>query len=175
METLTKAIGSFATIALGLIVVEQYHSVPTDTSVATAARNVSDKPSIAVLPLENVSADTAQQYIADGVTDALVAKLALADELTVVSRASSMQCKRQAKDLTDIGRESGAEWVVEGSIVKVRDRVRVTVQLIRAESDEQRWARSYERSTRDLPAMESDLARTISADLRDVLKRVVEN
>ena len=169
METQTKVIGAFATIVLSLIAVEQYQSAQTGTSLATDARKAPGKPSIAVLPLENVSADTAQEYVADGVTAALVAELALADELTVVSQTSSMQCKGQAKDLTDIGRELGVEWFLEGSMVKVRDRLRVTVQLIDAESDEQRWARSYERSTRDLPAMESELARTISADLRDVL------
>jgi TolB-like protein len=174
-------IGAFATIVLGLIVVEQYHSakfangiqsehsakpvdtrtaepVDTGTNAASATRKTSGKPSIAVLPLENFSADAAHQYIANGLTDALVAELALADELRVVSRTSSMQYRGQPKNLTDIGRELG----------------RVIVQLIRAESDEHLWARSYDRSVGDLLAVEADLARTISADLRDVLKQVIE-
>jgi len=184
-----QVIGAFATIVLGLIVVEQYHSAkfangiqpqhsaePVDApkTVATPPRKASGKPSIAVLPLENFSADTAHQYIANGLTDALVAELALADELRVVSRTSSMQYKGQSKNLTEIGRELGVDWVMEGSMVKDGARLRVIVQLIRAESDEHLWARSYDRAARDLLEMESELARTISADLRDVLKQAIE-
>lgn len=192
-----QVIGAFATIVLGLIVVEQYHSakfangiqsehsakpvdtrtaepVDTGTNAASATRKTSGKPSIAVLPLENFSADAAHQYIANGLTDALVAELALADELRVVSRTSSMQYRGQPKNLTDIGRELGVDWVTEGSMVKDGARLRVIVQLIRAESDEHLWARSYNRSVGDLLAVEADLARTISADLRDVLKQVIE-
>jgi TolB-like protein len=171
-----QVIGAVATITLGLIVVDRYHAATVTEEVrvdpVARARNTSGKPSIAVLPLQNFSADPGQQYIADGLTDALVASLASAKDLGVISRTSSMKYKTHAKNVTEIGRELNVDWIVEGSIVKDGDRVRIIAQLIRAESDEHVWARSYDRSARDLLSMEAELARNISGDLLAVLRQV---
>jgi len=181
-----QVIGAVATITLGLIVVERYKSanvaegssgvqasnvVHARSSAASPVRLSSGKPSIAVLPLQNFSADSTHQYIADGLTDALVAGLASANEIRVISRTSSMQYRAQSKTVTEIGRELSVDWIVEGSIVKDGSRLRIIAQLIRADSDEHVWARSYDRSADDLLSMEEELARTISGDVLTVLRR----
>jgi TolB-like protein len=181
-----QVIGAVATITLGLIVVERYHASnvaegssgaqPTDVAHARSnpappVRLSSGKTSIAVLPLQNFSADSTHQYIADGLTDALVAGLASANEIRVISRTSSMQYRAQSKSVTEIGRELSVDWIVEGSIVKDGSRLRIIAQLIRADSDEHVWARSYDRSAHDLLSMEEELARTISGDVLTVLRQ----
>jgi TolB-like protein/Tfp pilus assembly protein PilF len=123
-------------------------------------------PSIAVLPLENLSADPEQEYFSDGMTDALVTHLAKIRGLRVVSRTSSLPYKKAKKSLAEVARELGVEYVVEGTVLRVRNRVRITAQLI-AEPDERHvWAESYERDLRDILSLQGEVARAIAREVR---------
>lgn len=117
--------------------------------------------SLAVLPLENLSGDPAQEYFADGITDALIHEFARIGALKVISRTSAMQYKRARKPLPEIGRELGVEAVVDGSVLRSGDRVRVHAQLLLAASDEHLWAGRYDRRLEDVLELHSELARAI--------------
>src|ERR1700674_708301 len=114
--------------------------------------------SIAVLPLQNLSADTAQEYFSDGMTDALITDLAQIGSLKIISRTSSMQYKQTKKSLPEIARELSVDGIVEGTVQRAGDRVRITAQLISGPSDKHLWANSYERDTRDVFAIQRDIA-----------------
>ncbi len=101
--------------------------------------------SIAVLPLRNLSGDPEQEYFADGMTDALIADLAKIRSLRVISPTSVMQYKDVKKPLPQIASELGVDAVVEGSVMRSGDRVRITTQLVRAFPERHLWAESYER------------------------------
>ena len=121
--------------------------------------------SIAVLPLDNLSGDPDQEYFADGMTEALIADLAKIGTLKVISRTSVMRYKDTQKSLPEIARELGVDAILEGSVMKVGDRVRITAQLIEAVSDRHLWAESYERDMRDVLALQSDVARAIAREI----------
>jgi TolB-like protein/DNA-binding winged helix-turn-helix (wHTH) protein len=118
--------------------------------------------SIAVLPLENLSGDAAQEYLADGLTDELITHLVKLGSLKVVSRTSAMQYKSKHKSLPEIATALNVDGIVEGSIVRSGSKVRVTVQLIRAASDQHLWAEDYERQMGDLIDLQREIARTIA-------------
>jgi TolB-like protein/DNA-binding winged helix-turn-helix (wHTH) protein len=118
--------------------------------------------SLAVLPLENLSADPAQEYFADGMTDELITMLAKNTELRVVSRTSVMQYKKVHRPLPDVARELGVDGILEGSVERSGSRVHINTQLIYAPQDRHLWAESYDRDLNDLPALQSELARTIA-------------
>jgi TolB-like protein/DNA-binding winged helix-turn-helix (wHTH) protein len=118
--------------------------------------------SLAVLPLQNLSADPAQEYFSDGMTDALITDLAQIGSLKVISRTSSMQYKQTKKSLPEIARELNVEGIIEGTVQRSGDRVRITAQLIYGPSDKHVWADSYERDTRDIFALERDLTEEIA-------------
>jgi TolB-like protein/DNA-binding winged helix-turn-helix (wHTH) protein/Tfp pilus assembly protein PilF len=117
--------------------------------------------SIAVLPLENLSGDASQDYFADGVTDALITDLAQMG-LQVISRTSVRQYKGTRKPAPAIARELGVDAVVEGSVVRVGPRVRITAQLVHGATDRHLWARSYERELRDVLALQGEIAASIA-------------
>jgi TolB-like protein/DNA-binding winged helix-turn-helix (wHTH) protein/tetratricopeptide (TPR) repeat protein len=125
--------------------------------------------SLAVLPLANLSGDPAQEYFSDGMTDALITDLAQIGTLKVISRTSSMQYKQTRKSLPEIARELNVDGIVEGTVQRSGDRVRITAQLIYGPSDKHFWANSYERDMRDVFALErnvtEDIARHIQARL----------
>ncbi|MGH9532125.1 MAG: protein kinase domain-containing protein, partial [Terriglobales bacterium] len=125
--------------------------------------------SLAVLPLENLSGDPEQEYFADGMTDALIANLAKIGSLKVISRTSVMQYKSVRKPLPEIGRELGVDAVVEGSVLRSGDRVRITAQLIHAPTDRHLWAESYEREMRDVLSLQSDVAHAVAREIRITL------
>ena len=104
--------------------------------------------SLAVLPLQNLSADPAQEYFSDGLTDALITDLAQTGSLKVISRTSSMQYKQTKKSLPEIARELKVDGIVEGTVQRSGDRVRITAQLIEGSADKHVWANSYERDVR---------------------------
>lgn len=114
--------------------------------------------SLAVLPLVNLSNDPNQEYFSDGMTDALITDLAQFSSLKVISRTSSMQYKQTKKSLPEIMRELKVDGIIEGTVQRSGDRVRITAQLIYAPSDRHIWANSYERDMRDVFALERDLA-----------------
>jgi TolB-like protein/tetratricopeptide (TPR) repeat protein len=118
--------------------------------------------SIAVLPLVNVSADPDEQYFVDGMTDALVADLAQIKALRVISRTTMMRYRETRVPLKQIAQELNVEGVVEGSVLRVGDRVRITAQLIHAATDAHVWAQRYECPAHDVLAVQSDVASAIA-------------
>ncbi len=122
--------------------------------------------SIAVLPLENLSRDPEQDYFADGMTEALISDLAQIRALRVISRTSVMQYKGARKPLPEIARELNVDAVVEGSVQRAGDRVRITAQLIHAPTDKHLWAQSYERDLRDVLALQGEVAQEIAREIK---------
>jgi TolB-like protein/Tfp pilus assembly protein PilF len=122
--------------------------------------------SLAVLPLENLSRDPEQDYFVDGMTEALIADLSKISALRVISRTSVMQYKEKRKSLPEIARELKVDAVVEGSVLRVGDRVRITAQLVRAVPEQHLWANSYDRDLRDILALHSDVARAIANEVQ---------
>jgi len=118
--------------------------------------------SLAVLPLENLSRDPEQEYFADGMTEALIANLGKIGALRVISRTSVMQYKAVRRPLPEIARELNVDVVVEGSVLRVGDRVRITAQLIHAATDRRLWSEIYERDLRDVLALQSEVAQAIA-------------
>jgi TolB-like protein/DNA-binding winged helix-turn-helix (wHTH) protein len=117
--------------------------------------------SIAVLPLENLSGDPAQEYFADGMTEALITDLGKIGALRVISRTSAMHYKGTRKTLPEIARELNVDAVVEGAVLRSGDRVRITAQLVEASSDRHLWAESYERELRDVLALQGEVVNAI--------------
>jgi eukaryotic-like serine/threonine-protein kinase len=122
--------------------------------------------SLAVLPLENLSGDVTQDYFADGMTEQLITNLAKIRALRVISRTSVMQYKGTKKSLPEIARELNVEGIVEGSVLRSGDRVRITAQLIHASTDTHLWAESYERDLRDVLALQDEVANAIADDVK---------
>ena len=118
--------------------------------------------SLAVLPLVNLSGDPRQEYFADGMTDELIADLASISSLKVISRTSVMRYRRASKPLPDIARELGVDGIVEGSVARSDNHVRIKVQLIEAATDRHLWTQSYDRDMRDVLALESEVGRDIA-------------
>ncbi len=118
--------------------------------------------SLAVLPFANLSGDPQQEYFADGVTEQIMANLARIGELRVISRTSAMSYKGTKKRLPEIARELGVDAVVEGSVARVGDRVKVSAELIHASNDKNLWAEAYERDLRDILALQGEIARAIA-------------
>ena len=125
--------------------------------------------SLAVFPLENLSGDPAQQYFADGMTDELTTELAKIHSLRVISRHSIMQYRGGTKPLPQIARELNVDAVVEGTVMRSGDRVRITAQLIEASGDRHLWAESYERDMHDVLKLQDDFARDIARQVRAAL------
>jgi len=122
--------------------------------------------SLAVLPLENLSGDKEQEYFTDGMTDALTTDLAQIGALRVISRTSAMHFKGSKATLPQIGRDLKVDAVVEGTVTRDENRVRVTAQLVEATSDHYLWARTYERDLKDVLALQDDIAQDIAEQIR---------
>ena len=121
--------------------------------------------SLAVLPLENVSGDPAQEYFADGMTDELITDLAQISSLRVISRTSAMQYKGAHKSLPEIARELAVDGIVEGTVFRSGRRVRITSQLIYAPSDQHLWAHSYERDLPDVLTLQNEIAQAVAHEV----------
>jgi TolB-like protein/DNA-binding winged helix-turn-helix (wHTH) protein/Tfp pilus assembly protein PilF len=122
--------------------------------------------SLAVLPLESLSSDASQDYFADGMTDELISDLGQISALRVISRTSVMGYKHARKPLPQIARELNVDAVVEGTVLRSGDQVRITAQLIEASSDKHLWSQSYEGELRDTLALQSKVARAIADEIR---------
>jgi TolB-like protein/Tfp pilus assembly protein PilF len=122
--------------------------------------------SLAVLPLENLSSDPAQEYFADGMTDELIADLSKIGALRVISRTSVMQYKATRKPLPQIAKELRVDALIEGSVLRAGDHVRITARLTQAAVDKQLWAESYEGDLRDVLKLQNDVARAIASEVR---------
>jgi TolB-like protein/Tfp pilus assembly protein PilF len=125
--------------------------------------------SLAVLPLKNLSGDPNQEYFSDGMTEALITELSRIKALKVISRTSVMQFKNTRKSLPEIARQLKVTAVVEGSVLKAGDKVRITAQLIEAESDKHLWAESYERDLHDILSLQKEVAKTIAKQIKITL------
>ena len=125
--------------------------------------------SLAVLPLNDLSPGTREEYFADGMTDELITEMARIPGLRIVSRTSVMQVKGTQKPLAQIARELNVDAVVEGSVVRSGDRVRITAQLIDTRSDKHLWAQSFEGPLGDVLTLQDDVAREIASQTRTVL------
>jgi TolB-like protein/Flp pilus assembly protein TadD len=121
--------------------------------------------SVAVLPLENVSRDPAQEYFADGMTEALISDLAHLRNLRVISRTSIMKYKGVQKSLPEIARELNVDAIIEGSALLVGKRVRISVQLVHARKDEMLWSNRYDRNLEDVLDLQSDVAQAVAKEI----------
>jgi len=122
--------------------------------------------SLAVLPLENLSGDTSQEYFADGMTDELIATLGQISALRVISRTSVMPYKRARKPLSQIARELNVDAVIEGTVLRFGGQVRITAQLIEARGDTHVWSETYDGDLRDTLTLQNNVARAIAEHIR---------
>ena len=125
--------------------------------------NRGETNSVAVLPFDNLSGDTAQEYFSDGITESIILNLSLFPELSVKSRNSSFAFKQQIKSLGEISKELEVDYIVEGSVRKTDERVRVTVQLVEAQRGNQLWGKRYDAEIENLFDLEEELSRAIAA------------
>ena len=123
------------------------------------------KPTIAVLPFDNMSGEAEQEFFTDGITEDIITELSRFRELFVISRNSSFKYKGQKVDVAKFARELGVQYVVEGSVRKAGNRVRITVQLIDAETDRHVWAERYDRELADIFAIQDEVTTSIAATL----------
>lgn len=130
------------------------------------ATNQAEIRSLAVLPMANLSGDPAQDYFADGMTEALIAGLARVGALRVISRTSVMQYKGAHKPLPEIARELNVDAIVEGSVQRFGERVRVNVQLIHAPTDRHLWSETYDRDLRDILLLQNEVARAVTQKIQ---------
>jgi TolB-like protein/Tfp pilus assembly protein PilF len=134
--------------------------------VPTAMRKAAtDKPSIAVLPFVNIGGDMEQSYFSDGITEDIITELSRFQSLNVIARSTSFRYRGAAVDIQQVGRDLGVRYVLEGSIRKSTDRVRITAQLINVLDANHLWAERYDRNISDLFAIQDELVRTIVASL----------
>jgi len=143
----------------GAVQVAEDHAVPADPALST-------RPSIAVLPLTNMSGDIDQEYFADGISEDIITNLARNRWLTVIARNSSFTYKNRAVDLRDVSRELGVRYVLEGSVRRAGSSVRVTAQLIDATTGAHIWADRYDRALDDVFAVQDDVTGQVTAAIR---------
>jgi len=156
-----------STVALAVSFSTFFHRAPPTTAqnLSETAPSVSEK-SIAVLPFENRSEDKANAYFADGIQDEILTRLAKIADLKVISRTSTQHYKSAPGNLREIAKQLGVAHVVEGSVQKSGDAVRINVQLIKAANDSHLWADTFDRKLTDIFSVESEVARAIADQLR---------
>ncbi len=159
-------IGALATTALLAVLVSVR---PSGWHWRLVGRGERPIRSVAVLPLENLSGNPAEDYFADGMTEALITDLAKVRALRVISRTSVMRYKATRKPLPEIARELDVDAVVEGAVVRSGDHVRITAQLIYAPTDRHLWAEEYDRDLRDILSLQNEVAAAIAREVRVTL------
>jgi adenylate cyclase len=125
-----------------------------------------DKTRIAVLPFTNMSPDPSDEYFSDGMTEELIASLSGVTGLSVIARTSVMKYKGASKSASEVARELNAGTLIEGSVRKAGDRVRITVQLIDGQSESHSWAQNYDKQLNDIFAIQSDVAKQVASSLQ---------
>ncbi len=143
--------------------VRVYRVVGAPTVVASAPTPTTAKPSIAVLPFVNMSGDPEQEYFSDGITEDIITELSRFRDLHVIARNSSFQFRGKDIDVKRIGRELGVQYLVEGSVRRVGDRIRITAQLIDTIADSHLWAERYDRDAQDILALQEEVAHAVAA------------
>jgi TolB-like protein/Tfp pilus assembly protein PilF len=157
-----------ATLSIGLFFIGRYSGQNVAKTARTEAATDLSIPqkSIAVLPFENLSDDKSAAYFADGIQDEILTKLASIADLKVISRTSTAKYKSKPEDLKTVSQQLGVATVLEGSVQRAGDKVRVNVQLIDARADSHLWAKSYDRDMKDVFAVESEVAQEIADSLQ---------
>jgi TolB-like protein/DNA-binding winged helix-turn-helix (wHTH) protein/Tfp pilus assembly protein PilF len=150
------------TAVAAVIVLSSMYLMYSRSRLAVADNANGKIHSLAVLSLTNMSGDASQDYIADGITEAITTDLAKFRSLRVVSRTSAMQYSSRKKPLPQIARELHVDAIVEGGVMRSGGRVRITAQLVKAENDRQIWVESYERELRDVLALQNEIAGDIA-------------
>jgi TolB-like protein/class 3 adenylate cyclase len=145
--------------------------LPTETEEEPAETNPRYRTSIAVLPFYNISNDAEQEYFSDGLTEDIITQLSKIKAFKVVSRTSVMQYKKSHKAVKDISRELAVSYVLEGSVQRSQEQVRITAQLIHAKTDEHVWAESFDRKASDIFSIQREVAVSIA----DVLNARLSN
>ena len=144
----------------------------TKRTMRGGQQNLLGKPSIAVLPFTNMSNDPDQQYFSDGITEDIITELSRFHELSVLARNASFRFRDQSVDVKAVGRELNAQYIVEGSIRKLGSRIRITVQLIDAQSSNHLWAERYDRDQQEMFVVQDDIVRSLVGTLVGRLEAV---
>ncbi len=142
---------------------------PTASHAESRETTAPRKPSVAVLPFDNMSGDSTQEYFADGITEDIITALSKNRWLSVIARNSTFAYKGRSRDLRQVARELGADYVVEGSVRKAGERVRITSQLIDGATGNHLWAERYDRKLEDIFAVQDEVTRTIAARIEPEL------
>jgi len=150
-------LGAVAVLALFAVALVLYRASRVKSTKQPAIK------ALAVLPLKNLSGDPTQDYLADGITEAIIGRLARIHDLRVISRTSAMHFKDTQLYVPEIARTLQVDAIVEGSVIREGNRIRVTAQLIRAATDEHFWSEAYDRELRDVLTLESEVAQSIAA------------
>lgn len=166
----TVALVSFAVVAAALFVLNVFRV----RDRILGSTRIPPIQSLAVLPLTNLSSDPDQEYFSDGMTDALITDLAQMGSVKVISRTSIMRYKKTDKSLPEIARELNVGGIIEGTVQRSGDRVRITAQLIEGATDKHLWAQSYERDVKDVLALQDELARSIAGEIKARMTRQVQ-
>jgi TolB-like protein/Tfp pilus assembly protein PilF len=154
---------SLAAVILGILIGRSSFSTPP-----------AKIQSMAVLPFANLSGDPSQEYFSDAMTDEMTSDLAKIRALRVISRTSAMHYKGTSPTVPQIARELNVDGVIEGSVLRTADKVRITVQLIDARSDRHLWSESYERNLNDILGLQNELAHTIATQVQAVISPAEE-
>jgi adenylate cyclase len=151
------------------------HSPETNQATTSSPRNteIPDKPSIAVLPFTNMSGDPEQEYFSDGITEDIITELSRFSALFVIARHSSFVFKGQTIDLKEVGDRLGVRYLVEGSVRKAGNRVRITAQLIDATTGDHIWAERYDRGIEDIFEVQDEVTHAIVATLPGQIEKAV--
>ncbi len=160
----TALLAAALVVAAAAGVFLQRRFVPPSRSTAVASQSAI--ASLAVLPLANLSNDASQDYLADGITEALIADFSGIRALRVISRTTMMAYRQSGKPLTQVAEELGVDGIVEGSLSRLGDRVRLTAQLVQAASGRTLWTRSYDGDAGDLFELQRTLARQLAREIR---------
>ena len=145
---------------------------PRPNEYPAAAPAASGKPSIAVLPFQNMSGDSEQEYFADGMVEDIITALSRFKSLFVIARNSSFSYKGKSPDIRQVGRELGVRYVLEGSIRRGGNRVRVTAQLIDAETGNHLWAEKYDRDLNDIFAMQDEITNAVIISIEPAIAKM---
>jgi TolB-like protein/Tfp pilus assembly protein PilF len=165
-----------AAFSIGLFFIGRYAGRDTASAARTeAATTAIPQKSIAVLPFENLSDDKNAAYFADGIQDEILTKLASIADLKVISRTSTAKYKSKPEDLKTVSQQLGVATLLEGSVQKAGDKVRVNVQLIDARADSHLWAKTYDRDIKDVFAVETEVAQEIADSLQAKLSPAEAN
>ncbi len=148
-------------------------NIKISTPTAQITESVNDKPSLAVLPFNNLSSDTSQEYLNDGITENIIIELAAIKSLKVISRTSVMRYKKSEKSVPEIAEELDVEYILEGSVQIHGNKIRINVQLIDADEDNLLWSKVFIESLDDIFEIQSKVAEIVSAELQASLNQQI--